>query len=132
MLGLLFELIFEFVLEILFGTVGEVLVELGLRAAETRESSPALRPVMTGMLYAIAGAVLGLVMHLVLPVYLIGNEALRMTGRIITPIVMGFMLCLVSWIIKRRDIGEGFFRLDKFIYGVVFGASYSVFRYLMS
>jgi hypothetical protein len=131
-LAAIFEVLIEFILEFLLESVAEMLIELGLYSAEIEVGSRVGNPVAVGAGYAIVGGVLGAVTFLLLPVYLIGDETLRAVGRILSPIGLGFMLCLVSWIIKRRDLGEGFFRLDKFIHGVVFGAAYSVVRYLIS
>lgn len=124
---ILFELVFEFVLEF----VVEILVESGLYSAELRSKSRTPSPVTVAVGYAVIGGVLGALTVLLLPGYLIGDEVLRAGWRLLSPIALGLSLCLVSWFIKRRDLGEGFFRLDKFIQGVVFGVSYSVVRYLL-
>jgi hypothetical protein len=132
MLAAIFEVLIQFILEFAFEAAAEVLIELGLYTAEKGATSRVWNPVVVGAGYAILGGALGAVTFMVLPDYIIGDETLRAVGRVLSPIGLGFMLCLVSWIIKRRDLGEGFFRLDKFIHGVVFGAAYSAARYLIS
>lgn len=119
--------ILEIIFELLFEVGGEVVSEFGLSAyGKTRNSNS----IVVGFGYAIFGALLGLLTYSVFPHYLIQNEALSILTRLTSPIFLGFMLCLISWIISRRDRGEGIFRLDKFIHGIVFGVAYSLTRFV--
>ena len=132
MLSLIVEILVELGIEFVIEAVVEVLVESGLYSAELRSKSRVSSPVAVAAGYVLIGGVLGALTTLLLPGYLIGDGALRAVGRLLSPIALGFMLCLVSWIIKRRDLGQSFFSLEKLIKGVVFGASYSAMRYFVS
>lgn len=132
MLAAVLEILVQFILEFVLETAVEVLMELGFYSTAERLGSRVWNPVAAAIGYAVIGGALGALTFLVLPTYFIRDQTLRAIGRLVSPIGLGFMLCLVSWIIKRRDLGESFFRLDKFIQGVVFGASYSAMRYVLS
>lgn len=128
MLGAIFEGIFQIVLELLFEVAGELLSEIGLKSFENARRSATFGPLLFGTGYVVFGGALGALSYFILPRYLIPVTWLRTAGFIVSPLFMGLMLCLVSWFVTRKDRGEGFFAIDKFLYGVVFGVSYTVAR----
>jgi hypothetical protein len=126
----MFEVVFELIFELLFELVGEIIAALGFHAFDKARSAAAANPIWGSVKYALMGSILGLISYAVLPGYFVTNSALRWGSRIVSPLILGFMLCLVSWFIKRKDVGENLFRFDKFAAGVVFGIAYSATRYL--
>lgn len=128
MLSALFELIIEFVVEIAFETIGEVLSELGFNFWEKARASPTINPILMVVVYAIFGAILGSISYFVLPGHLNFGVEFRIVSLAISPLIMGFMLCAVSYFISRKDRNEPFFSAAKFVQGVVFGLSYSLTR----
>ena len=127
----MFEVIFELIFELLFESLGELVVELGYHGWEKTHSAVKRNPVLGLLKYVVMGCLLGIISYWVLPAHFVDNEMLQWANRILSPLVLGFMLCLFSWFIKRKDLGEGIFNTDKFLAGVIFGAAYSVTRYLV-
>ena len=128
MLAAILEMIFQVVLEFVFEAIVEILSELGLNVFEKTSKSKTLSPVLRGVTYLVVGTLLGVLSYFVIPVHVLQNTFLRIVGMILSPISMGLMLCLVSWIVSRKDRNEAFWSTEKFIHGVVSGASYSMAR----
>ena len=128
MLAAIFEVIFQIVLEFVFELVAEIVSEIGLNFLEKARQSKTIGPIFRAVTYIVVGVLLGLLSYFVIPVHILENSAVRIFGMILSPISMGLMLCLVSWFVSRKDRGEQFWSAEKFIHGVVFGASYSIAR----
>jgi hypothetical protein len=128
MLEAIFELLFQFVFEVVLEVAAEVLTELGFSRFARAANAARRNPLVAGIGYMVLGILLGGLSTWVVPGNIIQSETLRIVNGFLSPLFLGFMLCLISWIITRRDLGEGLFRLDKFIYGVVFGAFYTLTR----
>ena len=128
MLAAIFELIFYFVIEIVFEAIGEMLAEGGLNVFGKARESRTVGPIFRTLTYVVVGSLLGILSYFVLPVHIVQSSFLRAAGSVISIVSMGFMLCLISWVISRKDRHEPFWSTEKFIHGVVFGASYSLSR----
>lgn len=122
MLELLFEILGEFVLQIL----GEVLFELGFHALAEPFRKPR-DPWLAGLGYLLFGAIAGGLSLLVFPTHLTPEGLWRFLNLIITPIMVGLcMYALGSWRVKR---GQRRYRIDQFAYGYVFALSLAIIRF---
>jgi hypothetical protein len=129
MIEALFEIIFEVVVDVIFGVVFEALSEAGIYAYEKSNANRVLNPVVGVAGYLLLGIIVGLASAEFFPGHLRIADSARLAGRIISPFALGLTLCLVSWFISRRDVGEPFFSLGKFVSGFVFSSSYTLTRW---
>ena len=130
MLAAIFELIFQLILELVLEAIIEILSEIGLNFVEKARESKTIGPVLRCFSYIVVGVLFGILSYFVLPVHVMPNTLLRVIGMILSPVSMGLLLCLVSWIVSRKDRNEAFWSTEKFIQGAVFGISYSLARAL--
>ena len=128
MLSALVELIFGFVIEIVFEAIGEVLSELGFNLWENSQGIPMISPILRGITYVVVGVLLAIISYFIMPVHVVDNRVLRIAMAIASIVSMGFMMCLVSWFVVRKDRYEPLWSTEKFVHGIVFGASYSITR----
>ncbi|MGD9628422.1 MAG: hypothetical protein AB7V18_04185 [Pyrinomonadaceae bacterium] len=128
MIEAVLELIFGVVGELLLEIVVEVLVEIGFHGTAERLSSKARSRVFVGLAYALFGAVLGFASLCVFPRMNFGDRLVPAVYFILSPIVAGLSLTTVSWMINRGIRPVRWFELDKFAFGVVFAAAYSISR----
>ncbi|MFZ1701215.1 MAG: hypothetical protein WBO10_14200 [Pyrinomonadaceae bacterium] len=96
MLGAFFEFVFEIIIEFAVGLVVEVAAGSGFHFLEVARESKTFGPIVGVVGYVIMGAVLGLLSYFLIPVHVLQNNVLRIAGMIISPILMGLSLCLVS------------------------------------
>jgi hypothetical protein len=129
MIAALFEFLIEIVLEMAIEFGAEILAEFGLGALERFREGRSLPPVIAVISYGSLGIVLGVISAYFVPGHLNFNDGLRLASRIVSPVLLGLSLCLISWIISRRDRGEPFFRLDKFISGAIMSIGFSFTRF---
>lgn len=125
------EIIVELVIEIVIQFFVEILVEVGVDTTARSKRSAAIGPIVGTVVYLIVGIVLGVAASYIWPGHFVRDPSSRLAGRIASPVVMGLGLCLISWIVQRRDIGEGFFSMNKFVQGIIFGAAYTFTRAMM-
>lgn len=122
MFAFLFELLAEFVLQL----VGEVLAEVGLRSlAEPfrREVDPWL----AALGYALFGAAAGGVSLWLFSDHFIPPGPMRLANLILTPIAVGLcMAALGAWRARR---GQPRLRIDRFLYGYVFALALALVRH---
>ena len=125
----IFEIIFYVLAELVLTVIGETLFELGFHSLAEAPSSRVSRRVIVGLLYAIAGIVLGALSLKVIPLLVLGNRAVGVAYFIVAPILAGLALCAVNWIMNRGiDERAGFFHVKKFVYGVLFALMFSLTR----
>ena len=125
----IFEIIFYVLAELVLTVIGETLFELGFHSLAEAPGSRVSRRVIVGLLYAIAGIVLGALSLKVIPLLVIGGRAVGVAYFIVAPILAGFALCAVNWIMNRGiDERAGFFQVKKFVYGVLFALMFSLTR----
>lgn len=122
MLEFVFQVVGEFLLQILF----EALAELGLHSiAEPFRRPP--NPWLAALGYAIFGAAAGGLSLLLLPSHLVSGEALRLVNLVVTPVAVGLLMCIFgSWRSRR---GQAVLRIDRFSYGYLFALSLALVRF---
>ena len=125
----IFEIIFYVIGELLLTVMGETLFELGFHSLAEAPSNRLSRRVIVGLLYAVAGIVLGALSLKVIPLLMSGNPAMSIAYFIVAPVLAGLALCAVNWIMNRGiDERAGFFQVKKFVYGVLFTLMFSLTR----
>ena len=129
----IFEILFQIIFEVVLEVVAQVLVELGFESlVEPFKEKVERNPILAAFGYILFGLILGGLSLLVLPEPIIKNQAVKVLNFALSPILVGFSLCLFSWILERRTLGERFFKLEKFIFGGVFALSYSLVRFFFT
>ncbi len=131
MISTLFEIVIEFVLEFAIEFFAEILIEMGIGSIERVSEGRTLSPLVGAVSYGIFGIVLGAVSTYFLPGHLNVDVGVRFLSRLVSPIALGFSLVLISWIVRRRDLGQSFFSLNKFISGAVMSIGFSISRYFI-
>lgn len=127
---LIVELIIGFVAEIVLTIFGEALVELGLHSVTEGTGGKRWKGFFFALLYAIAAFIAGYLSLIVMPLVVFGNQAAGVIYAIVAPVIAGFGLCFVSWIIDRGINDRGFFQIKKFAYGVLFALVFTISRSL--
>ena len=118
-LGAIFELVLTFVIEI----VAEVIGELGFHSlAAVLERSGKSR-ILVGFGYSILGGILGGLSVLIVPEPMLRSGAVKILYFALSPILLGFSLCVISWLIDGRRYP--ILSLEKFLFGAVFALAYS-------
>jgi len=130
MIEAIFEVIFSFVGELVLEIVAEVLLELGFHGTADRVSRGTKNRFLLGLAYALFGGVLGFASLYIFPKIEFANAVLPVLYFIASPLIAGFALTTVSWILDRGIGNSKWFQLDKFVFGVVFAMSYSLSRVL--
>jgi hypothetical protein len=121
MLELIFELLGEFVLQV----IGEALVEIGFHSLAAPFRGPP-NPWLAGIGYALLGAILGGVSLLAFPDNLVPG-AWRVANLVATPIAVGAVMALIgAWRARR---GQQVLRIDRFAYGYLFALSIALVRF---
>jgi len=107
----------QFAGELLLQLAFEVLLELGLHAAQEPFRLPKPNPWIAAFGYLIFGAIAGALSLLVFPSHFI----------FVTPMVAGGTMTIFgAW---RRNRGEELLRIDRFTYGFVFALAMALVRY---
>ena len=128
MLEAIFEIIFGFVGELVLELVVEVLVEFGLHKTAGRLSDSFRNRTFVGFAYTLFGVILGFASLYVFPKVAFGSVVIPTLYFIVSPIIAGFSLTTVSWLIDRGIGNSKWFKWDKFIFGVLFALGYSMSR----
>ena len=128
MLEAIFEIIFGFVGELVLELVVEVLVEFGLHKTAGRLSDSFRSRTFVGFAYTLFGVILGFASLYVFPEVAFGSAVIPTLYFIVSPIIAGFSLTTVSWLIDRGIGNSKWFKWDKFIFGVLFALGYSMSR----
>lgn len=124
---LIFEFIFQFVVEILLQAGAELLVELGLRSTADTLKRPR-NPLLSTIGFMILGAIAGGVSLLIMPHSPIQDPSFRTANLFLTPILLGLMMMLVGTIREKK--GQNLVHIDKFGYAFVFAFAMSLVRYI--
>ncbi|MFN0139301.1 MAG: hypothetical protein ACKVQW_04345 [Pyrinomonadaceae bacterium] len=127
-MSFVFEIVLQFILDIAFTAFGEAAAEAGLNSLEKSLKHRTIGKVLRGVTYVVVGALLGIMSYFFLPIHVFQSQSLRLALMIVSVVSMGFVLCLVSWIMTRKRLNESFWSTEKFIHGVVFGMAYSLTR----
>ena len=129
---IIFEIVFEVVFEFILLTVGEVLVEVGLRGvSEPFKHSETRNPILAFIGYGVGGAVMGGLSLLIFPAPLVvGVLGFRGVSLIVSPLLAGAAMSGLGWL--RRRQGKRLLRLDRFAYGAVFAFGMALVRFLFT
>lgn len=130
-MSFLFELISEFALELVIEFIGEIFVEWGFHSTAERLSAGRRNVGVLVFAYALFGAVLGWLSLYVMAAAVIETGAGAAAYFVLSPILAGLMLTSVSWVINRGIRPVKFFETKKFVFGVVFGAAFTLTRALI-
>lgn len=128
MIEAIFEIVFSFVGEFLFELVVEVLMELGFHGTAEKISSRARSRLLVGGAYVVFGSILGFASLYVFPKIVFANSVIPILYFVVSPIIAGFSLTVVSWLINRGIRPVSWFEFDKFAFGVLFALAYSLSR----
>ena len=121
------EVIMELFLEFLIQLVGEVLVELGVRALAEPFRKPA-NAWIAAIGYAAFGSLLGAISLCPLPQHMVVHPVLRVVNLIATPLAVGLcMMWLGAWRSRR---GQLVLRIDRFWCGTLFAISFAFVRFV--
>lgn len=130
-MGLILEIVLQFVFEFFVYFVGEVLVEVGLRGlAETFRGRGTRNPLLALIGYAAGGAALGGLSLLVFPQRLVQSAFVPGLSLVVTPLLTGAAMSGVGWL--RRRQGKRVLRIDRFVYGAVFAFGMALVRFLFT
>lgn len=122
MLELLFELISEVALQIVF----EVLLEIGLRPFRGAGSRS---PILAAIGYIALGAGAGAISLMIFPRLFLTARWSQILNLVITPLLAGLMMsALGAWRASRR---QELIRLDQFAYGAFFALAMALMRFFL-
>ena len=130
MIEAIFELIFSFVGEFVLELVLESLVELGFHGTAERISSKAKSRLIVGGAYAVFGGVLGFASLFIFPKISFTSSVIPVLYFLVSPILAGFSLTSVSYLINQGIRPVKWFEWDKFFFGVFFAVAYALARVL--
>ena len=130
MIEAIVELFFSFLFEMVLEVIAEVLFEVGFHSTAERLSNRSRNRLFVGGAYAGFGALLGFLSLFLFPKIVFANSAIPALYFVVSPLIAGFSLTTVSWIINRGLRAASWFEFDKFAFGVVFALGYSLSRLL--
>jgi hypothetical protein len=128
MLEVILEIIFYSLGELVLELICEGLVELGFHSTAEKMSNKARNRWVLGGAYTLFGAAIGYASLFVFPKIAFANSVVPILYFVVSPIVAGFALSIVSWLINRGIRPVSWFELDKFVFGVLFAVAYSLSR----
>lgn len=129
------EAVFEIVFEILIQGGAEIIAEVVTHKSRKRrrargiEPKP-MNPVVTGILWLAAGALMGAGSLIFFPQSFIHSETLRIANLILTPLVLGAIMALIGR--KRLANGEEIVPLDKFSNAALFALGMAAVRFFFA
>ncbi len=123
----IFEILFQFLGEVLLQVGFELLFELGLHGLGDTFKKPR-NPVLSTIGFILWGAMAGGISLLVFPTSPISNIAFRRANLIVTPLIAGGAMMLIGRLRDRK--GSGLVKLDRFGYAFIFALSMAVTRYV--
>lgn len=127
-MGIILELLVGIFLEGLLGLIGEVVVELGFSTVADRFSGRAWKRIFTVFAYIVAGIILGAVSLMVVSKQPFADWRLATIYFVLSPVVGGFLLCLMNWMLHRDLYQLRVFEPAKFLYGAIFILAFSITR----
>ena len=123
---IIFEVILQFLGELLLQIVFQFLVELGFHSLENslrRRPNPALATIG----YVIWGLMAGGISLWILPESIIEAPMLRLMNLIAAPVAVGLLMTLIGRLRVRK--GQNLVRLDQFGYAFVFAFAMAFVRF---
>ena len=128
MIEAIFELLFSFIGEFILELALESLVELGFHNAAERISNKVRNRFFVGAVYTIFGGILGFASLFIFPKFEFATAVLPALYFVVSPILAGFSLSYVSYLINQGIRPVSWFEWDKFFFGVFFAIAYSLAR----
>ena len=122
----LFELLFQTLGEMLLQLITQILVELGMHSLLDTTKAPR-HPALSTIGFLFWGALLGGLSLIVMSQSPIQNVGLRKLNLLVTPTISGLVMMGIGAL--RRSKGQVHLKIDQFGYGFVFALSFSLVRY---
>ena len=124
---IIFEVIFQFLGELLLQIVFQFLVELGFHSLKNSlRRRP--NPVLATIGYILWGLMCGGLSLWAFPNSIIADPMLRLLNLIATPIALGLLMTLIGRFRARK--GQDLVRLDQFGYAFVFAFAMAIVRFV--
>lgn len=123
----MFEIVFQFLGELLLQILFEFLAELGIYSLADTFKKPK-HPVLSTIGYVLWGAIAGGISLWIMPSSFISDPDLRVANLILTPIAIGGMMVLLGKL--RAKKGQKLVKLDKFGYAFSFAFAMSLVRFI--
>jgi hypothetical protein len=124
---IIFEVIFQFLGELLLQIVFQFLVELGFHSLKNSfRHTP--NPVLATIGYILWGLMAGGLSLWAFPNSIIADPMLRLLNLIATPIALGLLMTLIGRFRARK--GQDLVRLDQFGYAFVFAFAMAIVRFV--
>jgi hypothetical protein len=123
----IFEIIFQFLGEMLLQLTFECLAELGMHSLGDTFRKPR-NPLLSTIGFILWGAISGGISLLILPHSAIANPNYRVANLILTPTIAGLIMMLIGR--KRSKKGATIVALDRFGYAFLFAFSMAVVRFI--
>ena len=123
---ILFEIIFQFVGELLLQIFFEALAEIGLRSvSEPFRKRP--NPWVAAVGYVFFGGLLGGLSLLFFPALFIESRDAQIANLVFAPVAAGAVMAAIgSWRLRRN---QELIRLDRFVYGYLFALAMAIVRF---
>lgn len=124
---IIFEVLFQFVGEILLQAIFEVLAELGLRSLADPLRKPRT-PAFSIIGFAVWGLIAGGISLFIFPTSPIANSRLRAVNLVATPVAIATVMMLIGR--ARMCKGQSLVSLDRFGYAFIFAFSMALVRFI--
>ena len=121
-----FEVILQFLGELVLQAIFELLLELGLHSLADTVRRPQ-HPALSTLGFALWGAMAGGISLWILPNSPIHNPLFRQINFIVTPALCGLVMMLIGELRVKK--GQDIVRLDQFGYAFVFAFSMALVRF---
>ena len=123
----IFEILIQFVGELLLQIVADALFELGIRSVGQALKREPGNPFFAALGYILLGSATGGISLLIFPRHLIQVQWLKVLSLAAVPAASGMAMSLVGRL--RRRQGKELIRLDSFMYGFVFALAMTLIRF---
>jgi hypothetical protein len=123
----IFEILIQFVGELLLQILADALFELGIRSVGQALKREPANPFLAAIGYIVMGSAAGGISLLIFPRHLIQIQWLKLLSLAAVPAAAGVTMSLVGRL--RRRQGKELIRLDSFIYGFVFALAMTLIRF---
>jgi hypothetical protein len=123
---IIFEVLFQFVGEVLLQILFEALAELGLHSVRELFRKPP-NPWLAAIGYTIFGVIAGALSLWAFPALFIASHSVQIVSLVFTPIIAGIAMAALGAWRRRRD--QDIIRLDKFAFGYLFALAMAIVRF---
>jgi hypothetical protein len=123
---IIFEVLFQFVGEVLLQILLEALAELGLHSVREPFRKPP-NPWLAAIGYTTFGVIAGALSLWAFPALFIASHNVQIVSLVFTPIIAGIAMAALGAWRRRRD--QDIIRLDKFAFGYLFALAMAIVRF---